>query len=237
MSGQRPARHPRPRLPAPGDRGGHRRAAVRGHGARRQAGVRAAIRSGPPASSPRRSACGTASRWPTSRRRRWSTRRPNGWPSFGSTPRAPDQGRARVRGHAQAVAEIRRLLADHPLREGLWLLLMRALDGAGRHAEALEVYGRARKAISASWASTRAPSWPLPRRAAGQGQRRAAGHHLAAGQGTSSREGQLAGLSRRGRQRAVAARAPAARPGGAVRGRTPRSCRPTSPISPAVRYR
>ena len=51
-------------------------------------------------------------------------------------------------GHAQAVAEIRRLLADHPLREGLWLLLMRALDGAGRHAEALEVYGRARDAIS-----------------------------------------------------------------------------------------
>ena len=29
-------------------------------------------------------------------------------------------------GHAQAVAEIRRRLADHPLREGLWLLLMQA---------------------------------------------------------------------------------------------------------------
>jgi len=51
-------------------------------------------------------------------------------------------------GHAEAVAEIRRLLADHPLREGLWLLLMQALDGAGRHAEALEVYGRAREVIS-----------------------------------------------------------------------------------------
>jgi DNA-binding SARP family transcriptional activator/Tfp pilus assembly protein PilF len=51
-------------------------------------------------------------------------------------------------GHEQAVAELRRLLADHPLREGLWLLLMRALDGAGRHAEALEVYGQARDAIS-----------------------------------------------------------------------------------------
>src|SRR6266700_268026 len=52
-------------------------------------------------------------------------------------------------GHDQAVAELRRLLADHPLREGLWLLLMRALDRAGRHAEALEVYGQAREAISA----------------------------------------------------------------------------------------
>src|SRR6266516_3176651 len=51
-------------------------------------------------------------------------------------------------GHEQAVSELRRLLADHPLREGLWLLLMRALDGAGRHAEALEVYGPARDAIS-----------------------------------------------------------------------------------------
>jgi DNA-binding SARP family transcriptional activator len=48
----------------------------------------------------------------------------------------------------QAVPEIRRLLADHPLREGLWLQLMRALDGAGRHAEALEVYGQARSVIS-----------------------------------------------------------------------------------------
>src|SRR5215472_9900241 len=51
-------------------------------------------------------------------------------------------------GHAQAVAELRRLLVDHPLREGLWLLLMRALDGAGRHAEALEAYGQARDAIA-----------------------------------------------------------------------------------------
>src|ERR1017187_331591 len=50
--------------------------------------------------------------------------------------------------HDQAVPEIRRLLADHPRREGLWLQLMRALDGAGRHAEALEVYGQARNAIS-----------------------------------------------------------------------------------------
>jgi DNA-binding SARP family transcriptional activator len=51
-------------------------------------------------------------------------------------------------GHDQVVPEIRRLLADHPLREGLWLQLMRALNAAGRHAEALEAYGQARTAIS-----------------------------------------------------------------------------------------
>jgi DNA-binding SARP family transcriptional activator len=51
-------------------------------------------------------------------------------------------------GHAQLIPELRRLLADHPLREGLWALLMRALDGAGRHAEALDAYGQARNAIS-----------------------------------------------------------------------------------------
>jgi len=50
--------------------------------------------------------------------------------------------------HAQVVPELRRLLADHPLREGLWLLLMQALDGSGRHAEALDAYGQARAQIS-----------------------------------------------------------------------------------------
>jgi DNA-binding SARP family transcriptional activator len=51
-------------------------------------------------------------------------------------------------GHAQVIPELRRLLASHPLREGLWLLLMQALDGAGRHAEALDAYSQARTAIS-----------------------------------------------------------------------------------------
>jgi DNA-binding SARP family transcriptional activator/Tfp pilus assembly protein PilF len=49
---------------------------------------------------------------------------------------------------AQVVPELRRLLADHPLRENLWVLLMRALDAAGRHAEALDAYGQARNAIA-----------------------------------------------------------------------------------------
>ena len=50
--------------------------------------------------------------------------------------------------NAQLVPELRRLASDHPLREGLWSLLIRALDAAGRRAEALEAYGRARKVIA-----------------------------------------------------------------------------------------
>jgi DNA-binding SARP family transcriptional activator len=49
---------------------------------------------------------------------------------------------------AQVVPELRTLVTEHPFREGLWLLLMRALDAAGRHAEALGVYGQAREVIS-----------------------------------------------------------------------------------------
>jgi DNA-binding SARP family transcriptional activator/tetratricopeptide (TPR) repeat protein len=48
----------------------------------------------------------------------------------------------------QVVAELRRLLADHPIREGMWALLMRALHGSGRQAEALEAYAQAREVIA-----------------------------------------------------------------------------------------
>jgi DNA-binding SARP family transcriptional activator len=50
--------------------------------------------------------------------------------------------------HAEVVAELRRLVADLPLREKLWALLIRALYGAGRQAEALEVYEAARTKIA-----------------------------------------------------------------------------------------
>jgi DNA-binding SARP family transcriptional activator len=49
---------------------------------------------------------------------------------------------------AELVPELRRLLVDQPLREGLWGLLIRALDASGRHAEALAAYGEARTVIS-----------------------------------------------------------------------------------------
>jgi DNA-binding SARP family transcriptional activator len=50
--------------------------------------------------------------------------------------------------HAQVVGQLHRLLADYPLREELWALLMRALYTSGRQAEALEAYAQAREVIA-----------------------------------------------------------------------------------------
>jgi DNA-binding SARP family transcriptional activator/Tfp pilus assembly protein PilF len=49
---------------------------------------------------------------------------------------------------AQVVGELRGLVAEHPLRERFWALLMRALEEAGRRAEAFEAYAQARQVIS-----------------------------------------------------------------------------------------
>ena len=49
---------------------------------------------------------------------------------------------------AQVIPELRGLVTEHPLRERLWALLMRALEEAGRRAEALETYSRAREVIA-----------------------------------------------------------------------------------------
>jgi DNA-binding SARP family transcriptional activator len=48
----------------------------------------------------------------------------------------------------QVIPELRGLVAEHPLRERLRALLMRALEGAGRRSEALEAYAQARQAIA-----------------------------------------------------------------------------------------
>jgi DNA-binding SARP family transcriptional activator len=50
--------------------------------------------------------------------------------------------------YAQVVPELRGMLSSNPLRERLWLLLMHALDGDGRRAEALEAYAQAGEAIA-----------------------------------------------------------------------------------------
>jgi DNA-binding SARP family transcriptional activator len=47
--------------------------------------------------------------------------------------------------HAAAAAELDRLVADHPLRERLWALLMMALYRSGRQADALRAYQEARR--------------------------------------------------------------------------------------------
>ncbi|MGD9485071.1 AfsR/SARP family transcriptional regulator [Streptomyces sp. TRM70308] len=52
-------------------------------------------------------------------------------------------------GRPEAVAaELERLTDEHPLRESFYALLIRALDGAGRPAEALSVYERARRRLA-----------------------------------------------------------------------------------------
>jgi len=50
--------------------------------------------------------------------------------------------------HTEVIPELRRLVVDLPLQEKLWALLIRALYGAGRQAEALEVYEAARRKIA-----------------------------------------------------------------------------------------
>jgi DNA-binding SARP family transcriptional activator/tetratricopeptide (TPR) repeat protein len=49
---------------------------------------------------------------------------------------------------ANVVPELRGLVHEHPMRERLWLLLMRALEDAGRRAEALETFAAAQEVIA-----------------------------------------------------------------------------------------
>jgi DNA-binding SARP family transcriptional activator len=51
--------------------------------------------------------------------------------------------------HAEVITELRELTERHPLREQLWARLMAALHGAGRRAEALEVFAQVRHTLAA----------------------------------------------------------------------------------------
>src|SRR5262249_56737569 len=49
--------------------------------------------------------------------------------------------------HPEVIPELRRLVVDLPLQEKLWALLVRALYGAGRQAEAVGVYEVGRRKV------------------------------------------------------------------------------------------
>jgi len=50
--------------------------------------------------------------------------------------------------YAELIGELRVLTAQYPLRESLWALLMRALFGSGRRADALDAYHSARRRLA-----------------------------------------------------------------------------------------
>jgi DNA-binding SARP family transcriptional activator len=52
-------------------------------------------------------------------------------------------------GHDRVIAELRGLVGQYALRESLWSQLIRALSGAGRPAEAIQEYHRAREILAA----------------------------------------------------------------------------------------
>lgn len=85
----------------------------------------------------------------------------------------------------EVVHELRRLLADHPLRESLWLLLMRVLDDAGRRAEAIDAYSQARNVIATELGVDPGPEL-----------RQLHARMLAAGSGASPRTNPLPALAR-----------------------------------------
>jgi DNA-binding SARP family transcriptional activator/tetratricopeptide (TPR) repeat protein len=56
-----------------------------------------------------------------------------------------------------AVAELRGLLSEHPLREELWQLLIHALTAAGRRADAVQAYTEATRVLRAELDTTPSP--------------------------------------------------------------------------------
>jgi DNA-binding SARP family transcriptional activator/tetratricopeptide (TPR) repeat protein len=60
--------------------------------------------------------------------------------------------------HDAAVAELRGLLSEHPLREELWQLLIHALTSAGRRADAVAAYAEAEQVLRAELNATPGPA-------------------------------------------------------------------------------
>lgn len=140
---------------------------------------------------------------------------------------------------AELVGELRRLLSDHPFREELWALLMRCLHGAGRQAEALTEYARAREVIAGELgvdpgpelqrlhaeilsADARRPPGPAPR-TAGPARKAPAGRSVHDDPHEGERADRPAGSAARadGRAGREVPPANAAAPAGAAGGRTP----------------
>jgi DNA-binding SARP family transcriptional activator/Tfp pilus assembly protein PilF len=85
----------------------------------------------------------------------------------------------------EVVAELRRLTAEHPLREKLWGELMRALHSSGRPAEALEVYAHAREVIADELGADPGPDLQQLHQRILTGDRALAGRPAGAGEGSA----------------------------------------------------
>ncbi|WP_243717519.1 BTAD domain-containing putative transcriptional regulator [Actinomadura sp. KC345] len=108
----------------------------------------------------RRSGCGGVPRWPTCRPAPFAAAQAARLEDL-RTAAAEDRAEVLLaRGdHRDAVPDLRRLCAAHPLRERARGLLMRALHGDGRQAEALGVYEEDAGCWRRNSAPTRRRTW------------------------------------------------------------------------------
>ena len=82
------------------------------------------------------------------------------------------EARLAVGEHAEVVAEAERLLADDPLKEEWWRLLVLALYRAGRQGDALAAVARARAVLQSSSVPIRVRGYGRPRRPSSRRTRR-----------------------------------------------------------------
>ena len=98
----------------------------------------------PPTCSPPPSTSGKVRRSATAPTSSGSARRPAAWKSAAARREKPTPPRSLTPGAVdEAVAAAEALVTDEPLREGGWAVLIEALAGAQRYAEALRAFQRA----------------------------------------------------------------------------------------------